>query len=252
MSDLTIAAAQSVSVKGDLCANIARHCGFIRQAADQGVELLVFPELSLTGYEGALAAGLAVDPQDAVLQPLRDLARELRVTAVVGMPIRLQPHGPVLIGALVLGADGSLGIYGKQHLHTGEDRYFAPGQGGAALTIGGETVALAVCADFTHASHAATARRLGAQCYAAGVLISEKGYGPDSAMLQGYAREHGMTVLMANHGGETGGWQSAGRSAIWAEDGALVVAAPGAGSCLVVARRRAGVWQGQVTAVPEV
>lgn len=251
MSTLTIAAAQSLSLAGDLPGNIARHCRFIEAAAEQGVELLVFPELSLTGYEGQDAAALAIDPQDAVLRPLRDLARELKVTAVVGMPIRLEGSVSVLIGALVLGADGSLGVYSKQHLHTGEELVFAPGSGGPTLNIGEEVVALAVCADFSHSSHALAAAGQGAGLYAASVLISEKGYAADTAILQGYARQHSMAVLMANHGGRTGGWQSAGRSCIWSEDGSLIVAALGTGDLLVVARRNEGVWQGRVVPVAQ-
>ncbi|VVQ37337.1 carbon-nitrogen hydrolase family protein [Pseudomonas fluorescens] len=249
MSTLTIAAAQSISIAGDLSGNIARHRRFLEAAAEQGVELLVFPELSLTGYEGKTAAALAIEPQDAVLQPLRDLARKLGVTAVVGMPVRLEDSDSVRIGALVLGADGSLGVYSKQHLHAGEELVFAPGLGGPTLNIGGEVVALAVCADFSHASHAATAADQGAGLYAAGVLISEKGYAADTAILQGYARQHAMAVLMANHGGLTGGWQSAGRSGIWSEEGSLIVAAAGAGDLLVVAQCNDGVWQGRVVPV---
>jgi predicted amidohydrolase len=249
MSTLTIAAAQSISIAGDLAANIQRHLCFIEVAAEQGVELLVFPELSLTGYEGEAAAALAIDPHDAVIQPLRDLARTLGITAVVGMPIRADKPTAVWIGALVLGADGSLGVYSKQHLHTGEERIFAPGIGGATLRIGDDKVALAVCADFNHASHAAAAADQSANLYAAGVLISEKGYEPDSALLHGYARHHSMAVLMANHGGLTGGWQSAGRSAIWSETGDLVASAAGAGDCVVVAQRRDGEWSGRVVAV---
>jgi predicted amidohydrolase len=249
VSTLTIAAAQTISIAGDLSANITRHGCFIEIAAQQGVELLVFPELSLTGYEGEVAAALAIDPQDAVLQPLRDLARALGITAVVGMPIRLEDGASVLIGAVVLGADGSLGVYSKQHLHSGEELVFAPGVGGSTLNIGGEVIALAVCADFSHASHAAAAADQGAGLYAAGVLLSEKGYAADTAILQGYARQHSMAVLMANHGGLTGGWQSAGRSGIWSEDGSLVVAAPGAGDLLVIAERHEGGWQGRVVPV---
>lgn len=249
MSTLTIAAAQATSIAGDLAANIARHMRFIEAAAGQGVQLLVFPELSLTGYEGEEAAALAVDPQDAVLQPLREVAREHGVTTVVGMPVRLENHPGVLIGALILGADGSLVVYSKQHLHPGEELVFAPGFGGPALDIGNHKVALAVCADFSHASHAAAAAEQGADLYAAGVLISEKGYAADTALLQGYARQHAMAVLMANHGGLTGGWQSAGRSAIWSENGSLVVSAPGVGDFLLVAQRDAGTWQGRVVPV---
>ncbi|WP_202368336.1 carbon-nitrogen hydrolase family protein [Pseudomonas sp. MWU318] len=249
MSTFTIAAAQSFSVAGDLAANIARHLRFMAVAAEQGVELLVFPELSLTGYEGQMAADLAIDPQDAVLQPLRDCARELSLTAVVGMPIRDRNSSKILIGALTLGGDGSLEVYSKQHLHSGEELFYAPGAGGSTLRIGSDSVAMAVCADFSHASHAAAAAEFGADLYAAGVLIGEKGYGVDSAILQGYAQNYSMAVLMANHAGLTGGWQSAGRSAVWSENGALVAAAPGPGELLVVARRDAGEWQGQVVPV---
>lgn len=117
MPPLIIAAAQSSSIAGDLAGNIARHQRFMQIAAEHGVQLLVFPELSLTGYERGLAAQLALAPEAAVLQPLRDFAQEVGVTTVVGMPIRLSDAAPVLIGALVLGADGSLGVYSKQHLH---------------------------------------------------------------------------------------------------------------------------------------
>ncbi|MHC8354304.1 carbon-nitrogen hydrolase family protein [Pseudomonas sp. LB3P81] len=251
MTLLTIAAAQSISIAGDLAANIAWHQRFMQAAAGQGVQLLVFPELSLTGYERGLAAELAIAPDAAVLQPLRDFAREVGVTTVVGMPIRLSENSPVLIGALVLGADGSFGVYSKQHLHPGEEVAFAPGTGGSTLTIGSDTVALAVCADFSHASHAAAAAQQGADLYAAGVLITENGYAPDTALLQDYAVKHSMAVLMANHGGATGGWESAGRSAIWSSNGSLIAAAPGTGNLLVVARRNAGGWTGQTVVVAE-
>lgn len=59
MPTLTIAAAQSISVAGDLPGTIARHLDFRVAAAEQGVQLRVFPELSLTGDEPELAADLA-------------------------------------------------------------------------------------------------------------------------------------------------------------------------------------------------
>lgn len=129
MTALTLAAAQTVSIAGDVPANIHRHLAFMRAAAANGVQVLVFPELSLTGYEPFLAAELAIEPEAAVLAPLREMARELRLTAVVGMPVRLASQEGVLIGALVLGADGSLGVYTKQHLHPGEALAFVAGQG---------------------------------------------------------------------------------------------------------------------------
>ncbi|MDY7532579.1 carbon-nitrogen hydrolase family protein [Pseudomonas sp. Bout1] len=250
MTALTIAAAQSISIAGDVPGNITRHLAFMGIAAEHGVQLLVFPELSLTGYEPSLAAGLAIVPGDEVLVPLREMVRELRITVVVGMPIRLALASEVLIGALVLQPQGSMAVYTKQHLHPGEEAAFAAGQGGAALEWGDDRIALAVCADFSHASHPRQAAEAGANIYAAGVLISEGGYAPDTALLQSYAAEHQMVVLMANHGGPTGGWTCAGRSAIWGADGGLIAAASGVGEALVIARRdTAGQWHGEQVAI---
>lgn len=249
MTALTLAAAQTTSIAGNVPANIQRHLAFMQVAAEHGVQLLVFPELSLTGYEPALAADLAMAPEDARLAPLREKAQALQLTAVVGMPIRLAPGAGVLIGALALAADGSLAVYTKQHLHPGEDVAFVAGQGGAALEWADDRIALAVCADFSHASHPREAAQAGANVYAAGVLISEGGYAADSALLQGYAAEHRMLVLMANHGGPSGGWACAGRSAIWAADGSVLAAAPGIGDALVLARRDGGHWSGHLVAL---
>lgn len=56
MTAPAFAAAQSISIAGDVRANLVRHQHFMQAAAEQGVQLLVFPELSLTGYERGLAA----------------------------------------------------------------------------------------------------------------------------------------------------------------------------------------------------
>jgi predicted amidohydrolase len=85
--------------------------------------------------------------------------------------------------------------------------------------------------------------------YAASVLIGNDGYPADSAILQRHAERHRIAVLMANHGGPTGGWASAGRSAFWDEDGALVAATQGPGDRLLVVSHADGRWQGCCEAV---
>lgn len=250
MPDLTLAAAQYSCIAGDLAANLARHLILMDEAGRQGIDLLLFPELSLTGYEPQLAAGLALAPDAALLQPLRERARQLRMDTTVGLPIRLPGSTKVLIAALTLHGDGRQSLYCKQHLHPGEEKVFSPGTGGAALRYGERRIALAVCADFAQERHVAAAAEAGAQVYAASVLVSETGYAHDSALLQGYARRHHLGLLMANHGGPSGGWTCAGRSAFWGPDGEQVVAAPGVGNCLVLVRASQAGWQGQVVDLP--
>lgn len=250
MTNLVICAAQYCSVAGDINVNIDRHLHTMRRAVEHGVQFLLFPELSLTGYEPFLARELAQTPDAECLQPLRELAAQSGMTTVVGLPLRQPGSEIILIGALVMAADGSQSVYTKQHLHPGEEAVFSGGEGGALVDIGAERIALSVCADFTHATHAQAAAQVGASLYASSVLISEEGYARDAELLQSYACAHSMGVLMANHGGPSGGWACAGRSAFWSPAGERVVSATGTGDCLVIARRHEGVWEGEVVERP--
>lgn len=246
---MVFAVAQSRSVAGDIEANVQRHLRFMETAAGHGADFLMFPELSLTGYEPTVARDLALTIHDPRLQPIRDMARELKMVTVVGAPLRSAIPGEVLIAALVCRPDGGGELYSKQHLHSGEESVFSAGTGGAPVDIGGERLGLAVCADFSLASHARKAAEAGATLYAASVLISGGGYEHDAGLLSGYARTHGMSVLMANYAGVTGGWTSGGRSALWDENGELVAEMPGAQEGLLFAQRTDDGWSATTVAV---
>src|SRR3990167_11068057 len=69
---MRLAAAQSISVPGDVPANVLIHLQFIAAAQEAGVDLLVFPELSLGGDELPLLAGCPVQPGRARLAPVRE------------------------------------------------------------------------------------------------------------------------------------------------------------------------------------
>ncbi|RQS56680.1 carbon-nitrogen hydrolase family protein [Burkholderia sp. Bp8963] len=249
MSTFTIAAAQATSKAADIEANVARHLTFLQTAAEHDVKILIFPELSLTGYERQLGRQLAMTQDDPRLLPLVAEAQRLGITAVVGAPVMQEGRSDVFIGAFVLGANGEISVHTKQHLHPGEDLMFSAGSGGPNLVIDGNSIALAICADFSHSSHASSAADSEAHVYAASALITENGYPHDTGLLAGYAAEHEFAVLMANHGGATGGWETAGRSAIWSEDGELVIAAPGPGDMLVTGTKGANGWTGAVIAI---
>ncbi|AVD85573.1 carbon-nitrogen hydrolase family protein [Pseudomonas sp. SWI6] len=249
MSSPIFAAAQCAVQAGDLNGNLAMHMAFMRQAHEHGVRFLLFPELSLTGYEPSLADGLAQNIDTPLISPLRNVARETCMTTVVGLPLRLAGHEKPLIASFVLHRDGSVTAYTKQHLHVGEEQYFSAGNGGELLSIADVSIALSVCADFSRAEHPSHAAKQGAHLYATSVLIGEAGYPHDSSLLQAYAEEHGMAVLMANHGGPTGGWAAAGLSAFWDEQGHCVASTGGTGNRLLVVSKCLDRWQGFETQV---
>lgn len=240
MAGLRIAAAQSVSIPGQIDANIARHCVFVDAAAAAGVQLLVFPELSLCGYDlpGLGAAALGAD--DARLAPLAERARTANMTIVAGLSLANR-NGLPFIGALAFHPDGRRSAYRKHFLHPGEDQYAAPGAAISGLIdVRGVPVALAICADTSHQQHAHAAAMAGATLYVAGSVISPGGYQKDTDMLAAHAKQFSLGILMANHAYDTGGYSCAGRSAVWLPDGQLLVAAEGQGELLVIADEDSG------------
>jgi len=242
---IRIAAAQAPSVAGDIAANITTHLRFIAAARAEGVQLLVFPELSLCGYELPLLHQCALTPDDARLAPLRTAG----MTVIFGAPVRDADAERPCIASIGFAADGGTTVYRKQHLHAGEEAHAQPGPMTAlAQPLHGQRYVEAICADTTHASHARAAADAGASLYVAGVLISEGGYAKDAALLRGHAKAHNMGVLMANHATPSGGYASAGKSAFWAPGGASLAQAPGPGDYLVIAEYGDS-WRGRILPV---
>lgn len=182
--------------------------------------MVVFPELSLTGYEPELAAVLAVDLADPLWEALKDCARENQLVISVGMPLRTA-HG-IQIGAVQVWPDGTLHSYAKQNLYTGEDTFFVPGTQDYQCALQGEKISMAICADISAPQLPARAHAQGATIFLAPVMVSKKGLTHDRTLLQQYAQQYRMLTVMANYGGETGGYDCGGYSSVWSEKGKLI------------------------------
>lgn len=234
MKQLTVAVVQSIAVPGDLSRSVGDHARLAIQAAHKGARLAVFPELSLTGYSLALRRADALTPDDPRLQMLQQVADANDIVIVAGAPVT-SPTG-LHIGAFCFSPRRPAVIYSKRFLHEGEEKTFAPGDGGVPLSIQDHVIGLAICAEITHSEHASECAQLGADIYAASCFITPNGYAYDTRLLAGYAREHQMMVLMANFGNGNETLMSAGRSAIWSPAGALLIEGPPAGEAILIAK----------------
>ncbi len=239
-----LAAAQITSVRGDTQRNLQTHIRFMKAAVTEGADLMVFPELSLTGYEMDLAAELQTDVDDPLFAPLQELAREAGMLTMVGMPIRAESGKPYL-GSVILGGDAPV-AYNKIHVHTSEADYFQPADCHVVIPHKGRSVGFAICADLNHASHAAGACAAGADVYAVGALINSDCWPREEPMLSGYARDHGMTVVLANYASKSGPLIPVGKSSVWAPGGEPVVQAAGCEEALIIGKHSEHGWQGQV------
>jgi predicted amidohydrolase len=245
MASFTIAAAQIPCVRGDIAANLTAHEDAVRSAAGHAVSMVVFPELSLTGYELDLAASLAFSADDARLSGLRELAERHQLTLVVGAPVQTTAEKPA-IGAFVLTPGGDVLTYLKMHLGSGEADHCSPGTAPLTLDIGDQRIGLSICADSSRASHARSYSERGAQVYAAGVFLTSEWYATDVPRLQAFARDFDMLTVMANQGASTGTYTSVGKSAIWEPGGQLLVQTAGVEKVLVTATKDAGGWHGKI------
>ena len=153
MQPLRIALAQVAPRLGDLEANLARHVELIREARGGGGDLVVFPELGLTGYLlQDLASEVAMRRDDPRLTALA--AETEDCSAVVSFVEESADHR-LFIAAALLEAGRVRHVYRKVHLPTyglfDERRFFAAGDAIRAVPSRlGVGLGLAICEDFWH------------------------------------------------------------------------------------------------------
>ena len=216
---LTVAAAQPTCVPNDVTANAAAHADVVLAAE---ARVVVFPELSLTGYE---LDAPRVDPEDERLRPLIDACATSRSMALVGAPTSdaLGDH----ISVLAVDAAGARVAYRKMWLSDIEAERFVPGPAPAVVEVDGWRLGLAVCKDTGVTAHADATADLGMHAYVAGVLDSADDASVQAERARRITSEHGVWVVVASFAGSTGGGyeRAAARSRIWSPDGTVVATA---------------------------
>jgi predicted amidohydrolase len=215
-----IALAQTRPVKGDIAANIADHKRMISLALEHSAELIIFPELSVTGYEPELAKELAIDYNDALLKDFQTLSDSNNCVIAVGMPVR-QKDGNA-IGLIFFQPGQSRKLYSKKYLHEDEDPFFVNGCNFPVITIKEEKISPAICYELSIEEHAAAAHDAGGEIYIASVAKTPVGMDKAIERLQAIARDYSMTVLTTNCVGHCDNFVCGGRTSAWNNKGDLL------------------------------
>lgn len=153
---LSIALAQINTVLGNVQRNLDRHMEIIHQAQATGADLLIFPELSLTGYVlQDLVPTVTCRPNadDPVFRVLLDASRKLDI--VVGF-VDEDSRNRFYIASAYLSRGEVLHVHHKVYLPTyglfDESRFFAWGDSVQAFDTRFGRVGMLICEDFWHAS----------------------------------------------------------------------------------------------------
>jgi predicted amidohydrolase len=222
---LSVAVAQPPCVAFDVTANARAHADAVYAA---GARVVVFPELSLTGYE---LTAPALDPADDRLRPLVVACAETGSVALVGAPVAGR-----YIAKLAVTGSGPRVIYTKLYLGGAEPTRFRAGDEPAVLDVDGWRLGLAICRDAGVPEHAAATTALGCDAYVVGSAKHPDEVAVQDERARTVATTYGVWVAVASFAGPTGSGEyapAAGCSGIWRPDGTLAARA-GAGAGEVV------------------
>ncbi|WP_035647655.1 carbon-nitrogen hydrolase family protein [Flavobacterium sp. ASV13] len=242
---MILAAAQTKPKRGDISANLLNHYQLIELAAQNGANLIAFPELSITGYERENSAPLAFTKDDYRIDHLKELAVKNNIIIIAGAPIQVENE--MFIGEFVISPDNSVSIYTKQFLHEGEDEFFQSSFNyNPMITIENQKISFAICADIDNPKHPENAKNRETDIYIASIFFSPNGIPNAYRDLQNYAKKHKMNVLMSNFSGESWGSPSAGQSAFWNNKGELIDQMNDSDSGLLLVENKNDTWTSKI------
>jgi len=235
---MRLALAQINTVVGDLDGNVARIVGRLREARNQGADVVLFPELAITGYP----------PEDLLFRPgfLREAKRAAEhvasettdIAALVGVPWLDRD----LYNGCAICADGEIkAVYPKRFLPNygvfDEVRYFQPGREMYLLRVGEALIGPTVCEDIWQPGPPATDLALAGAHVIANISASPFHVGKGlerEEMLITRARDNACWVALVNAVGGQDELIFDGHSVVIDEEGEVVARAPSFEEALLV------------------
>ena len=236
---MRLALAQIDTVVGDLDGNRSRILERLEEAREAGADLVLFPELAVTGYP----------PEDLLLRPgfLRAAAHSLDEIAAATAGIAALVGAPHLdrdlFNACAVCVDGEVkAMYRKQFLPNygvfDEDRYFQPGRGLVLLRCGEALVGPTVCEDIWQPGPPATDLALAGAHVVANISASPFHLGKGAEreeMLATRARDNSCWIALVNAVGAQDELIFDGQSLVLDENGEVVVRGPAFEEALLLA-----------------
>ncbi|MGK0388835.1 MAG: putative amidohydrolase [Maribacter sp.] len=248
---MKIAAAQIKSTVGDITVNLDCHYKMIEFAAKNGVDLIAFPEMSITGYSRKKGKELAFKKNDERLSKMKALSDHYNILIIAGAPIELDNQ--LFIGSFIMQPNQAIKIYTKQYLHQGEDEFYhASFDYNPIIKLKNEIISLAICADINNELHPKNAKQHHCTIYIPSIFFSKNGIEEGHEILSKYAKIHSFNILMSNYCQEHWNLTSGGRSAFWNSNGKLINEINIGNIGLLIAEKKTDYWEAKVLEEKEI
>lgn len=217
---MKICVAQTRPIKGDIQSNIDNHKKIIKLAISNRADIVIFPELSITGYEPELAEELATNQDDSRFDDFQKIADTNHINIGIGVPIK--SNTGICIGMVIFQPKKARQTYSKKYIHPDEEAFFVRGENSIGLIGDKNNVAIAICYELSVTEHSDNAFKSGAEIYIASVAKSANGVEKAFEQLSEIASKYSMTVLMSNCLGQCDNFEGAGKTAVWNNKGLLI------------------------------
>jgi len=217
---MKICIAQLQPNKGHIKQNIEKHIRIIRRAIQKKAKIIVFPELSLTGYEPTLARETAVEIDDSRFKIFQEIANSHDLIIAVGIPLKCKEG--ITISLLFFSPNTKRFSYAKQILHMDELPYFVAGNQKNSFSIENQKIAFGICYESLQTSHVEQSVQNECTLYIASVAKSEDGMKKAMTHFHEMASRFKIPIFLSNAVGPSDNFICAGQSSAWNRDGVLL------------------------------
>lgn len=216
---IKIALAQFDNITKNIDQTISKIEKIIKEASKRNIDIVVFPELFLTGYDLPWIMqkknNCIFEVDNDYVRLLCKFAKKYIISYIIGLPIRINDEK--YISALHINSMGEIEtIISKNYLYGEEKDFFTPSNEPKIIDIKGFRIGIGICFDSAHMQHILSLKNKGMDMFIGSSLYG-KGEG-EREMIRNYSEissNYNILSAVVNYANKTGEWLSCGNSSFY-------------------------------------
>ncbi len=239
---IKIGLVQMFCEKADIAGNLQAHSCYVDEAESKGIDIIAFPEASITGYVDRNLdkyPGVIIRPDGAEMDALCRMTEGRNLAVLAGF-IEANPDGKPFITQAIIRNGQVTGYYRKRTIVDEDNDWFLPGKTYGVFTHDSLNFGIAICSDIANEDVFAESARNGARIVfelAAPGLLDEQAtrdwqagfewwQGSCRKHMPGYARKYDIWIAVATQAGRTIDEDFPGGGYLFSPEGQCVYATP--------------------------
>ena len=237
---LRLALVQMRCEKADIDGNLSVMQGYLAEARERRIDIVVFPEMNVTGYVRPMShPEVCLDLEDREVRRLLEMTANFDGTVLAGI-IEHNPDGKPFVTQLAIRNGDLVGFYRKRHIVDEEEDWFSAGTDPIVFDHESFRIGVAICADIDNAEVFGDVATLGArivmECAAPGLYGEQANRNWQSGFdwwrnncaekLGRYAAAHGIWIAVATQAGRTRDEDFPGGGYVFSPTGDLLYRSP--------------------------